>query len=54
MINCNMIQKQLVTENPLEQIFKLGLFWKVGAAERKKNPYCHEYANFKSSFFRLS
>ena len=37
-------------QKSIKQIFNSGLFWAVGAAE-KKNPNCHKYATFKDSFF---
>ena len=36
--------------NYIKRIFNSGLFWAVGAAERK-NPNCHKYATFEVSFF---
>ena len=30
-----------------------GLFWAVGAAERKKPPNCHKYATFGGVFFNV-
>ena len=37
----------------IKQIFNSGLFWAIGAAERKKNPNCHKYATFDDSFLCL-
>jgi hypothetical protein len=36
-------------QESIEWIFNSGLFWAVGAAE-KKNPNCHKYATFVVSF----
>jgi hypothetical protein len=30
-----------------------GLFWAVGAAEKKKTPNCHKYATFWGGFFNF-
>ena len=36
----------------IKRIFNSGLFWAVGAAERKKNPNCHKYATtFETVFY---
>ena len=36
-------------QESIKRIFNSGLFWTVGAAE-KKNPNCHKYATFEVSF----
>ena len=36
-------------QESIKRIFNSGLFWAVGAAE-KKNANCHKYATFEGSF----
>ena len=37
----------------IKRILNSGLFWAVGAAE-KKNPNCHKYATFEVNFLMIS
>jgi hypothetical protein len=36
-------------QESIKRIFNSGLFWAVGAAEKKSN--CHKYATFEVSFY---